>query len=233
MTQNLSDLVINSSYGAYTITFQSIDIEQNLNSFFLVDQRLKELSGLNKNNCIFISAEEVNKNLRLAEDVVIQLSAKGMTKQSELVVIGGGFLQDIGTLVASLYMRGVHWSYVPTTLAAMGDSCIGGKSSINAGNVKNLVGNFYPPRTVIIDPSFVSTLPELEILAGISEIAKICFAYSHKSFIESTRLISSWRMNQDMDSLTHLIQLSLRCKKYFIEEDEFDKGVRKLLNFGH
>lgn len=233
MTQNLSDLVINSSYGAYTITFQSIDIEQNLNSFFLVDQRLKELSGLNKNNCVFISAEEVNKNLRLVEDVMIQLSAKGMTKESELVVIGGGFLQDIGTLVASLYMRGVNWSYVPTTLAAMGDSCIGGKSSINAGNVKNLVGNFYPPRTVIIDPSFVSTLPELEILAGISEIVKICFAYSHKSFIESTRLISSWRMNQDMDSLTHLIQLSLRCKKYFIEEDEFDKGVRKLLNFGH
>jgi len=99
-----------------------------------------------------------------------------MTKENELVVIGGGFLQDIGTLVASLYTQGVNWSYVPTTLAPMGDSCIGGKSSINAGNVKNLVGNFYPPRTVIIDASFVSTLPELEILAGISEIAKICFS---------------------------------------------------------
>jgi 3-dehydroquinate synthase len=233
VTQNLSNLVINSSFGTYTITFQPLDIEEYENSYFLVDQVLEGMSGLNRNKCVFISAREENKTLRSVEDAVLQLSEKGMTKKNDLVVIGGGCLQDIGTLVASLYMRGVKWNYVPTTLAAMGDSCIGGKSSINAGGVKNLIGNFYPPRTVLIDPSFVSTLPNLEVVAGISEIIKICFARSFDSFTESTRLISYWRMHRDVNSLSQVIQLSLRCKQHFIEKDEFDTGIRKLLNFGH
>lgn len=233
MNQNFSSIFINSSFGAYTIKFQSIEIETFENSYFIIDQMLKESLNLNKDKCVVTPVKEVNKTLNLVETTMVQLSAKGMTKNDNLVVIGGGFLQDIGTLVASLYMRGVKWNYVPTTLAAMGDSCIGGKSSINAGKVKNLVGNFYPPREVLINPSFVSTLPNLEIIAGISEIIKICFARSFKSFTESIRLISDWKANGNIDSLSKLIHLSLSCKKYFIEEDEFDVGIRKLLNFGH
>lgn len=233
MIQNLSDIVIESSFGTYPIRFKEIGIEQFENSYFLIDQALKENLSVSKGQCVLIPVKEVNKTLHLVENSIVQLSAKGMTKKSELVVIGGGFLQDIGTLVASLYMRGVKWSYVPTTLAAMGDSCIGGKSSINAGKVKNLVGNFYPPREVLINPSFVSTLPNLEIVAGISEIIKICFARSFESFTKSTELIFDWKTNGNIDSLSELIQLSLSCKKYFVEEDEFDVGIRKLLNFGH
>jgi 3-dehydroquinate synthase len=130
-------------------------------------------------------------------------------------------------------MRGVYWTHVPTTLAAMGDSCIGGKSSINAGNVKNLVGNFYPPKEIIIDSSFVSTLPILEIIAGISEIIKICFARSFETFTECSQLISEWQRDSKQQVITNVIQISLTGKKYFIEKDEFDSGIRKLLNFGH
>jgi 3-dehydroquinate synthase len=148
-------------------------------------------------------------------------------------VIGGGYAQDIGTLVASLYMRGVKWIYIPTTLAAMGDSCIGGKSSINAGDVKNLVGNFYPPKEVLVDPSFVDTLPKLEIIAGISEIIKICFAKSFDTFSVCDQLITQWQNDGDQEKITEVIQLSLISKQYFVEEDEFDTGIRKLLNFGH
>jgi 3-dehydroquinate synthase len=180
-----------------------------------------------------VKAIESNKTLNEIERVVVQLSEKGMTKNHELVVVGGGFLQDIGTLVSSLYMRGVKWTYIPTTLAAMGDSCIGGKSSINAGEVKNLVGNFYPPKEVIIDSLFISTLPSLEVIAGISEIIKICFARSFESFTECSELIKSWRQGSDQMVLEELIHLSLSSKKYFVEEDEFDSGIRKLLNFGH
>jgi 3-dehydroquinate synthase len=157
----------------------------------------------------------------------------GMTKNNELVVIGGGYLQDIGTLVASLFMRGVKWSYVPTTLAAMGDSCIGGKSSINAGEVKNLVGNFYPPKAIFIDSTFISTLPNLEVIAGFSEIIKICFARSFETFTECSQLISKWKLDGSQETITEIIKLSLVSKKYFVEEDEFDTGIRKLLNFGH
>jgi 3-dehydroquinate synthase len=127
----------------------------------------------------------------------------------------------------------VNWIYIPTTLAAMGDSCIGGKSSINAGNVKNLVGNFYPPKEVLVDPSFVNTLPKLEIIAGISEIIKICFAKSFETFSLCEKLITQWQNDGDQETITEVIQLSLTSKQYFVEEDEFDVGIRKLLNFGH
>ena len=231
--QNLFDLTINSSFGSYPIKFQSVDQMIFDDAYFLIDNNLKGRIDVNQDTSIFVEALEVNKTLNAVENVMIQLSEKGMTKNNELVVIGGGCLQDIGTLVASLYMRGIKWTYVPTTLAAMGDSCIGGKSSINAGYVKNLVGNFYPPRHVSVDPSFVSTLPNLEIIAGISEIIKICFAHSYETFTQCSILIADWTENSNPRALTEVIQLSLDSKKYFVEEDEFDSGIRKLLNFGH
>jgi 3-dehydroquinate synthase len=231
--QNLSKIVINSSFGSYPIKFQPLLSVNFENHYFIVDQTVKEQIEISKEKCIFITANEANKTLGSAEEVMIKLSSKGMTKDNVLVVIGGGYLQDIGTLVASLYMRGVKWIYIPTTLAAMGDSCIGGKSSINAGDVKNLVGNFYPPKEIVIDTSFVSTLPSLEIIAGISEIIKICFTRSADTFSQCSQLINRWQSHVDQQTITEIIQLSLLSKQYFVEEDELDVGVRKLLNFGH
>lgn len=231
--QNLSSIEIESYFGAYQINFESIGSQKFEDSFFLIDEKIQKTLNLNRDRCIFIVADEVTKTLARVEDIMLQLSTKGMTKNNELVVIGGGYLQDIGTLVASLYMRGVKWSYVPTTLAAMGDSCIGGKSSINAGEVKNLVGNFHPPKAVFIDPIFIPTLPNLEIIAGISEMLKICFARSFETFTECSRLISEWQLHGNQQTITEVIKLSLGSKKYFVEKDEFDSGIRKLLNFGH
>ncbi len=219
--------------GAYEIEFQSIKMEDLGKCFFLVDQNLRNHSEFYLKRTVFIKVEESNKTLSAVETVLINLSEKGMTKNDELVVVGGGYVQDIGTLVASLYMRGIKWIYIPTTLASMGDSCIGGKSSINAGSIKNLVGNFYPPKKVLIDPSFVSTLPKLEVIAGISEIIKICFSKSFETFTECSKLISKWESDRSIENLTKVIQISLQSKKYFIEVDEFDLGPRKLLNFGH
>lgn len=231
--QNLSDIIIKSSFGSYPISFQSIGTRSFKNSYFIVDQKIKNHIELSDERCVLITANESMKTLSAVEDVMIELSAKGMSRNNDLVIIGGGYTQDIGTLVASLYMRGVSWMYVPTTLAAMGDSCIGGKSSINAGEIKNLVGNFYPPREVVIDPTYVNTLPKIEIVAGISEIIKICFAKSFETFSVCEQLIARWRTNGNQQTLTEVIQLALISKQYFVEEDEFDTGIRKLLNFGH
>ncbi len=230
---NLSDIVIKSSFGSYPIKFQSVGTTNFENSYFVVDQMIKDQVEINDERCVIITANESVKTLRTVEDVMVKLSTKGMSKNNDLVVIGGGYAQDIGTLVASLYMRGVKWIYVPTTLAAMGDSCIGGKSSINAGDVKNLVGNFYPPKEVLVDPSFVNTLPKLEVIAGISEIIKICFAKSFETFSVCEQLITQWQSDGDQQTIKEVIQLSLISKQYFVEEDEFDAGIRKLLNFGH
>ena len=231
--QNLSEIIINSSFGSYPIKFQSISTSNFENSYFVVDQKIRNQIAINDQRCVTITANECMKTLGTVEDVMVELSAKGMSKDNDLVVIGGGYTQDVGTLVASLYMRGVKWVYVPTTLAAMGDSCIGGKSSINAGNVKNLVGNFYPPKEVLVDSSFVNTLPQLEIIAGISEIIKICFAKSFETFSSCEKLITQWQSDGSQQTITEVIKLSLTSKRYFVEEDEFDVGLRKLLNFGH
>ena len=229
----MSEILIKSSYKDYGIYFQPLNINDFQNAYFLADERFQERYNQQKDKFVFLKADETKKNLNTIEDVMMQLSEKGMTKNHELLVIGGGYLQDVGTLVASLYMRGIHWTYSPTTLAAMGDSCIGGKSSINAGKVKNLVGNFYPPNRVLIDSTFVTTLPNLEIIAGISEIIKICFAKSFEDFNLCSKLIDDWKVNPKSKSVSEIVMLSLRSKKYFVEEDEFDSGIRKLLNFGH
>jgi len=231
--QNLSEILIRSSYKDYGIHFQPLNPIDFENAFFLADEKFQGRYSEIEDKFVFLKVNEATKSLSIVENVMIQLSEKGMTKNHELVVIGGGYLQDVGTLVASLYMRGINWTYVPTTLASMGDSCIGGKSSINAGKVKNLVGNFYPPDKVLIDWTFVTTLPNLEIIAGISEIIKICFAKSFEDFNLCSELIDNWKVDSKSKSISEIVLLSLRSKKYFVEEDEFDSGIRKLLNFGH
>ena len=199
--------------------------------FVIADSFFKSCEYLITKDVIFVEAKEENKSLKVVENIIYDLSLKGATKKSRILAMGGGLVQDLSTLAASLYMRGVEWSYLPTTLAAMGDSCIGGKSSINIFDIKNLAGNFYPPNRIHIDTSVISTLPQLELVAGYSEILKICFAHSEKSFIRCIEIICSEMISDE--KFIELVSLSLECKKYFVEIDEFDRGVRKLLNFGH
>ena len=230
---NLSKLIIKSQSGSYTVEFCTFPDSFLDGNYYLVDSNLRNRFKLQQKNVIFVEANEERKTLGTAERLILDLSLAGMTKGDKLVVVGGGYLQDIGTLVASLYMRGVKWNYYPTTLAGMGDSCIGGKSSINVMPVKNLVGNFYPPSGIFIDSSFVSSLPALELVAGLSEIIKICYARDNAVFMSSLELINNWYSTKSSSTLNDLILLALESKKYFVEEDEFDTGIRKLLNFGH
>lgn len=112
----------------------------------------------------------------------------------------------------------------------MCDSCIGGKSSINVNGVKNLVGNFYPPKEIVIDFSFLHSLNDSQIDSGICEALKICFAYHENKALEDFNKLYKFKKN---DYLLDITTLSLEIKKWFIEKDEFDKKERRLLNFGH
>ena len=129
-----------------------------------------------------VEANESLKTLAGCEEIVLALRAAGTTRGSCLVAIGGGCVQDAATLVASLYMRGIPWIYAPTTLMAILDSCIGGKSSINVGATKNLIGNIYPPQSVRIDPAFTETLTPEMVVSGLAEGVKICFAGGPEAF---------------------------------------------------
>lgn len=183
-------------------------------------------------NEILVEASENEKTFSGVEKIVSGLKTKGVTRKDNIVAVGGGIIQDLSTIAASVYMRGVSWDYFPTTLLSMVDSCIGGKSSINVGDYKNLVGNFYPPERIFIDVEFCASLPRDQFIEGICEALKICYADSEQSFRECVDLCLGYPFLGKTE-LFRLVELSLGAKRRFIEADEFDLGVRLLLNFGH
>ena len=202
--------------------------------FWVIDSFMKD-SRLPFDKVLYLEANEKKKNLRTCENVLSFLSDAGCTRHDSIGVIGGGFTQDIGTIVSSLYMRGIRWFYFPTTLMAMLDSCIGGKSSINVRKKKNLVGNFYPPKEIHIFPEFIQTLSTLDIAAGLLEGVKICYARDPYLINRFGRDVSYILEGEsDLENVyRNLISQTLEAKKWFLEIDEFDTKERQLLNFGH
>lgn len=180
---------------------------------------------------IFVEAVETNKSLDASPALIEQMRYSGANRQTQMVAVGGGIIQDLSAFIASVYMRGLKWTYMPTTVLAMVDSCIGGKSSINVGPYKNLVGTFHPPEVVLVDPEVIATLPEDQRASGLIEAAKICFCKGEESF--RTHMACKPSTTMPVEALERLIVNSLKSKKWFIEIDEFDKKERLLLNFGH
>ncbi len=203
------------------------------NNFSIIDKKLLYFyPELRKTKKITIQALEKNKSLETVQKILKDLKTQKTLRDHKIYSIGGGIVQDVSTLSASLYMRGIKWVYIPTTLLSMIDSCIGGKSSININNFKNIVGNFYPPDYIIIYVNFYKSLKDYQLIEGLCEGIKICYAHSYKSFKKFINLID---LNKPLKKLPffQLISLSLKSKKFFIENDEFDNGKRLLLNFGH
>jgi 3-dehydroquinate synthase len=234
----LPDIEIHSSLADYTVRFSHLDDvntwQPQADALLIDDFFRNRLERSDDCPVIWIEANEEAKSLPATFDVFTALKQYGLGRGSTLTVIGGGVLQDIGTFVASLYMRGIHWTYVPTTFLGMTDSCLGGKSSINVGPYKNLIGNFYPPQCIDILPVFAKTLPTVEIAGGSAEAAKISFcrgtnAFAHYEQLATPLLVNDWEEEQ----LAQLLHTTLTIKKWFIEIDEFDNAQRRLLNFGH
>lgn len=182
---------------------------------------------------ISLAATENRKTLETVAEVIEAMRSAGATRGSHLYALGGGIIQDVATFAASCYMRGIAWSYFPTTLLGMVDSCIGGKSSINVGPYKNIAGNFYPPDLVCIDTTFCASLPPVQVLEGLCEAVKICFASTDDAFERYLAVADPRPSSADAATLKQIIAITLGAKKRFIEEDEFDTGIRLLLNFGH
>jgi 3-dehydroquinate synthase len=180
---------------------------------------------------IVLEANEANKSLDALSGIVVRMREAGATRHSHLWAVGGGAIQDVAGFLASIYMRGIAWTYVPTTLLGMVDSCIGGKSSINVGAYKNLVGTFHTPAAVLIDATLTATLGAEQRVAGLAEAAKICYCRGEETFEEYLSLDP--RATIEPDGFEPIIALSLRAKKWFVEADEFDRAERRLLNLGH
>jgi len=220
---------IKSSSGSHPVRITSSSVREAVaacdGTLILADAFFRdELEGLDW-PIIFIEATEEAKEFQAVGPLIETCRKQGLARNGRIVALGGGVVQDIAGFVATVYMRGVKWTLLPTTLLAMVDSCIGGKSSINVGAFKNLVGSFYPPDEIIVPVRAVETLPAEHIVAGKCEAAKICFARGDECFDDYLAL--------DQSDVERMIELSLGAKKWFIEVDEFDQNERLLLNFGH
>jgi 3-dehydroquinate synthase len=230
-----SSLEIESSTGSYSVGIESGSFERSLKHFegaaIIADEFFRPAFERAGAEAIFIEATETNKSLDASPAIIERIRKAGANRQTELVAVGGGTVQDLSAFIASVYMRGLRWSYMPTTVLAMVDSCIGGKSSINVGPYKNLVGTIHPPERVLIDPALARTLPDDQKASGLIEAAKICFCRGEESFAQHVAYGPSIGMSSE--ALERLIVNSLSAKKWFIEKDEFDKKERLLLNFGH
>jgi 3-dehydroquinate synthase len=235
--KSIEQLTIKSSNSKYKVLLKkSYSLDFSKKYVIIFDKNLQDYAAEYKTSdsvLLPVIISEKDKNLETCGKLLKEMAAKNVNKDFEIIAIGGGAIQDIATLVASIYMRGLNWTYIPTTTMSMMDSCIGGKSSINIDNYKNIIGNFYPPSTILIDNKCVKTLDSIGISSGIAEALKICFARGPKYFNDFAISIKNWRAFKTDDYLNESIMLSLDAKKYFIEVDEFDKKERKLLNFGH
>jgi 3-dehydroquinate synthase len=156
----------------------------------------------------------------------------GFTKDDKLIVVGGGIVQDVGAFTAACYKRGIKWVYFPTTLLAMCDSCIGGKSGINYKDAKNQMALFSAPSTVVINPQFLTTLSASEIKSGLGEILKL-FIMGGESYLLTYQQHVKNGQVAEFSSYKTLILTALAIKRAIVEVDEFECNYRKGLNYGH
>ena len=230
---------INSSLGSYSVFFQRFDYNQLKNvekSLIMLDKNFANVAEISKSEIVIeIEPGEGSKDITKVAKVMASLAEKGATKDTKILAIGGGTVQDLATFVSSTYMRGIEWSFYPTTLQAMADSCIGGKSAINVGAYKNLMGNYHPPQEVFVDASLILTLTQEDLTCGLLEAIKIAYAGGEDSTHTMLNLIAELQASESKlpEIYEDIIAVSLKAKKLFIEQDEFDLNVRKLLNFGH
>lgn len=238
----LEGLVIQSHKGPYAVAFNRDvleDCKQLLDgqAHCIVDSNIKRLYGdrlgavCEHPNTIFVDATEEAKSIDRIIPVIQRLVDDGVRRDHVLVAIGGGVIQDITCFIASTLLRGVPWRFVPTTLLAQADSCIGSKSSINLGTVKNILGTFNPPREIIVCTAFLDTLDQRDMRSGFGELLKVHAIEGRQSF---DRLAADYdKLLDDRALLLHYVRNALVIKQRFIERDEFDQNVRNIFNYGH
>lgn len=182
--------------------------------------------------CLGLEAAEATKTLEGAGGVLDFLVEHRAGRTSTVVAIGGGVVQDVTGFACGIYKRGLAWRYVPTTLLAQADSCIGSKTGVNYRATKNLLGLFHAPTAVLSHPGFLSTLAEDDLRSGLGEIFKLCVT-GGPSCLGRFEAALEDALHGDGPTIHELAALALAVKRPVIEADERDLGARRALNFGH
>jgi len=169
---------------------------------------------------------EENKNFVGFERLLRAMLDFGMTRKDCVAAVGGGVIGDMAGFAAACYMRGIDFYNIPTTVLSQVDSSIGGKTAIDLDGIKNIVGAFYQPKRVLIDPEVLETLPDRQVANGMAEAVKMAVCFD----VEGFALTEGYRIGARPD---RLIENALRIKKRVVEEDVKEQGLRRALNFGH
>ena len=196
---------------------------------------LKNLKKYNFSANIFnIKEGEFHKNLGSLSDIYNAAFDVGLDRNSLMIALGGGIVGDVTGFAAATWLRGIEYIQIPTTLLSMVDSSVGGKTAVNHPNGKNLIGAFYQPKAVFIDPETLKTLPNREFKAGMAEVIKYGVIKDKELFeyLESDKNRNKI-INLENEALIKIINNSIKIKASIVSEDEKETGIRAILNYGH
>jgi 3-dehydroquinate synthase len=204
------------------------------NAVIVTDENIfsKHRSLFKNWNVITLKPGEQFKIQLTADAIIEQLIEFQADRSTTLIGVGGGVVTDLTGYVASIYMRGIRFSFVPTTLLAMVDASIGGKNGVDVGAFKNLVGSIRQPAFLLYDYSFLQTLPDIEWSNGFAEIIKHACMFDARLF-DLLKKNSLVKIKKDKKLLASIIEKNVSLKTAVVKKDEFETGDRKLLNFGH
>jgi 3-dehydroquinate synthase len=200
----------------------------------VTDRVVDDLYGKHWNNfrTIIVGQGEKNKTLTTVESMYRQLLDLGVDRSGFILGIGGGIVCDIAGFVASTYLRGIRFGFIPTTLLAQVDAGIGGKNGVNFQGYKNMIGTFNQPEFILSDPDVLKTLPREELSNGFAEIVKHALI-ADKELFEFIEQHTDDMLKLANQPVNHLIKRSVEIKSGIVNRDEKEKGERRKLNFGH
>ena len=191
---------------------------------------ISEFECLQGAGLITIGAEDIHKNIETLAHVWKELGDQGATRHSLMINLGGGMVTDLGGFAASTFKRGIKYINIPTTLLAMVDASVGGKTGINFNGLKNEIGVFSPAEYVLIDTEFLKTLDKNNVLSGYAEMLKHGIISTTAHWAE---LLNFDMGHIDYKALKALVAQSVKIKEDIVEQDPYEKGIRKALNLGH
>ena len=225
-----------SAMGEYDVIVDSVERVNNSlyqNPIIVTDENvakyhLEKIQTLLNARSIIVPAGEEYKNLETISRLWKAFLENGLDRKSTVIALGGGVVGDMAGFAASTYMRGIQWIGIPTTLLSMVDASVGGKTGFDLPEGKNLIGSFYPPRLVLVDPSLLLTLPERELRSGMAEVVKHGIISDPDLFAMCNRGMDWVKANLE-EVVTHAMAVKIKV----IEEDPYEKGIRAKLNLGH
>lgn len=192
--------------------------------------KIKPFGCMKDATLITIASGDTHKNIESLASVWTALGDNGATRHSCLVNLGGGMVTDLGGFAASTFKRGINFINIPTTLLAMVDASVGGKTGINFNGLKNEIGEFVDSRYVILDTQFLTTLDNRNICSGYAEMLKHALISTEEAW---AKLINFDIAQPDLKQLQTMVAASVAVKEHIVETDPLEKGVRKALNLGH